>query len=83
MIVWEGQFVKAHLLLDVEENKPLHKGMIEVMIADGEFYITAGHDGYIKWWRITDIDTAEADEGLDFAIKPIKEVLIADDEEGK
>jgi len=57
--------------------------MIEVMIADGEYYITAGHDGYIKWWRITDIDTAEADEGVDFAIKPIREVLISDDEEGK
>jgi len=24
LIVWEGQFVKAHLLLDVETKTPLH-----------------------------------------------------------
>ena len=57
--------------------------MIEVMIADGDFYITAGHDGYIKWWRIADIDSAEADEGVDFALVPVKEILISEDEEGK
>ena len=32
LIVWEGQFVKTHLVLDVENNVPLHKGMIEVLL---------------------------------------------------
>jgi hypothetical protein len=32
LIVWEGQFVKAHLLLDVAAKTPLHKGIIEVII---------------------------------------------------
>jgi hypothetical protein len=64
LIVWEGQFVKTHLVLDVENNTPLHKGMIEVMLQDEDYYVTAGADGYIKWWRISDIDQAEADEGI-------------------
>jgi hypothetical protein len=34
----------------------LHKGVIEVIIQDGDFYITAGADGFIKWWKISDID---------------------------
>ena len=68
LIVWEGQFVKAHLLLNVENKTPLHKGIIEVIIQDGDFYITAGADGFIKWWKISDIDYAEAEEGLDVAL---------------
>jgi hypothetical protein len=61
-------------LLDVENNISLHKGEIEVILKDGEYYVTAGADGFIKWWRITDIDQAEAEEGLNFAISPSKEI---------
>jgi hypothetical protein len=32
LIVWEGQFVKAHLVLDVEKQIMLHQGMIEVIL---------------------------------------------------
>jgi len=32
LIVWEGQFVKANLMLDVENQVMLHKGMIEVLL---------------------------------------------------
>lgn len=57
--------------------------MVEVMLQDDEFFVTAGADGYIKWWRITDIDTAEADDGIDVALVPTREILIAENEEGK
>jgi len=88
MIVWEGQFVKAHLMLNAETKLPLHgtlenRATIEVLLQDDEFYVTAGSDGYIKWWRISDIDSAEADEGIDFALVPTREILIAENEEGK
>ena len=36
--------------------------MIEVVILDGDYFITAGGDGYIKWWKFADLDNAEADE---------------------
>lgn len=56
---------------------------IEVMLQDGDdYYVTAGTDGWIKWWRISEIDAAEADEGIDFALAPVREILIADNEEG-
>jgi hypothetical protein len=59
-------------MLDVENKTPLHNGMIEVLIMDGEHYISAGADGYIKWWLISEIDAAEADEGLNVAIAPVR-----------
>ena len=61
----------------------LHQGMIEVIIQDDQYFVTAGVDGYIKWWKVIDIDSAEADEGLDVALVPTKEILIAENEDGK
>ena len=82
MILWEGNLVKAHLVLDAPNKTPLHQGMIEVVYLDGETFITAGGDGYIKWWRFHDIDNAEADETIEVAIQPIKEKIIRDDANG-
>ena len=31
---------------------------------DGEYVISAGTDGWIKWWNLADIDAAEADENV-------------------
>jgi len=83
LIVWEGQFIKSHLMLDAEKKIPLHAGMVEVIIQDEEYFLSAGADGYIKWWRMAEIDVAEAEEGLDFSIVPVKEVLIAEGPDGK
>jgi WD40 repeat protein len=43
---------------------------------DGEYVISAGTDGWIKWWNLADIDAAEADEIAEVAIQPIKEISI-------
>lgn len=79
LIVWEGQFVKSHLMLDIENLTPLHKGMIEVLFQEDDNFVTSGDDGWIKWWNIAEVDTAEAEEGVDFEIKPVKEVFISED----
>ena len=76
MILWEGNLVKAHLVLDQELKTPLHDGMIEVILFENDEFITAAHDGYIKWWSLVEIDNAEADEELEVAIQPIKECCI-------
>lgn len=83
MVLWEGNLVKAHLVLDRDTKQPLHKGMIEQVILDDDLFITAGGDGYIKWWRFTDIDTAEADEVPEVPIAPVKEKLIQDPATGE
>ncbi len=68
LILWEGNLVKAHLVLDAPNKTPLHNGMIEVVFLEGEHFITAARDGYIKWWRFADVDNAEADETVEVAI---------------
>lgn len=42
--------------------------MIEVVYLDEDHFITAGGDGYIKWWKFSDIDNAEADETIEVVI---------------
>ena len=78
MILWEGNLVKAHLVLEVESKKPLHDGIIEVILFENEQFITAGTDGAIKWWSLAEIDAAEGDEAAEVAITPTKEVRIGD-----
>jgi len=46
--------------------------MIEVILFEEDQFITAAHDGYIKWWSLAEIDDAEADEVLEVAIQPVK-----------
>jgi hypothetical protein len=50
---------------------------------DGEHFITAGGDGFIKWWKFSDIDNAEADETLEVAIVPAKEKAVRDPATGE
>ena len=76
MVLWEGNLVKAHLVLNVESKAPLHNGHIECIMLDGETIITAATDGWIKWWSLTEIDAAEAGEIQEVAIEPLKEVSI-------
>lgn len=76
MVLWEGNLVKAHLVLDRELKTPLHTGGIETIMLDGEYVISAGSDGWIKWWNLAEIDAAEADEIAEVAIQPIKEISI-------
>ena len=78
LILWDGNLVKAHLVLEAKGKVPLHKGFIEVIMFDGDNFITAAGDGYIKWWKFSDIDNAEADETLEVAIKPVKERVVKD-----
>ena len=72
MILWEGNLVKAHLVLDMDAKTPLHNGMIEVILFENDHFISAAHDGYIKWWSLAEIDNAEADEVLEVSIEPVK-----------
>lgn len=76
LILWEGNLVKAHLVLNREEKTPLHKGGIECVLFEDNCFITSGVDGYIKWWGLAEIDAAEADEIAEVAIQPLKEILI-------
>ena len=62
LILWEGNLVKAHLVQDIATMKPCHDGMVEFIVIEGDYVLTAGGDGYIKWWKFNDIENAEADD---------------------
>jgi len=51
--------------------------MIEVILFENDQFISAAHDGYIKWWSLAEIDMCEADEVLEVAIQPVKQCCIA------
>lgn len=53
-----------------------------MLISEGEYFISAGGDGYIKWWRQDLVDQAEAEEGLDFEMKPVKQIRICAGQDG-
>jgi len=76
LILWEGNLVKAHL---VTNGKPLHpNATIELVMLEGDHFITCGGDGFIKWWNFNDIENAEGDETPEVDITPVKEKQIID-----
>ena len=81
MILWEGRNIKAHLVQDTESMKPCHDGFLEIIVLQGETFITAGSDGYIKFWNFAEIDAAEfSDEKMEFAITPTREILVTNED---
>lgn len=55
------------------EKKEYTKCMMDVMFWEGQStIITAGHDGYIKWWDLNAFENAEIDDNFKSIIKPIK-----------
>lgn len=74
MILWEGNLVKAHLVLDRDAKTALHKGCIETIMLENDTIISAGTDGFLRWWSLAEIDAAEADEIPEIAIQPLKEI---------
>jgi hypothetical protein len=54
LLLWEGNFIKCLVNLSPEEN--CHKDNIEVVIRYEDYIVTAGSDGYIKFWNANAID---------------------------
>lgn len=74
LMLWEGNLIKAHLVLDIEKKTPLHNGHIEFVTIEGDKVITAGADGYIKYWDLHTIDQAEGDEVIEVALEPLNQI---------
>ena len=82
LLLWEGNLVKAQLTGEAGEDAPLHDGMIEVVLLEGgtaqapEQVLTAGADGYIRYWDFNEIDNAESDETPNVVISLKKEMRV-------
>ena len=45
-------------------------------IKDKMYFVTAGADGYVRWWDYETIDEAEVEEGEHFETEPMSELLV-------
>lgn len=52
LLLWEGGAVKC-------EIGPCHQGVVNSIIAYGEHILTAGNDGFVRQWRLSDIVNAD------------------------
>lgn len=74
LLLWEGNFIKCLINMTPEAN--CHTSAIEVMFRFKDILVTAGSDGYIRFWDANEIDQCEGDDDLMYYIKPQKEIFI-------
>lgn len=61
-------------MVSISPEKPCHNGQIEFVRHYNKKIITAGADGYIRFWDAQTINQGESDEKFNFYIKPEKEI---------
>jgi cilia- and flagella-associated protein 44 len=75
LLIWEGNFIKCRFVR--KDGLLCHDGEVTSVELDRDqnCLVTAGHDGYIRWWCVKEIDSAEvdADHSIDYEIEPLKE----------
>ncbi|ESL05946.1 hypothetical protein TRSC58_06388 [Trypanosoma rangeli SC58] len=51
------------LAVQSHDYNPCHNGVINVveLLEDGRVVLTAGDDGYMRYWRVSELETAEGD----------------------
>lgn len=79
LVVWEGQFVKCRIVRP--GGDACHDGPVLHVSLDRAdmFIVTAGTDGYIRWWPFADIDVADPhDDTMCCEVMPARELFIAE-----
>lgn len=79
LLVWEGQFIKCRIVRPGEAG--CHDGPILHVSLDRTdmLVVTAGADGYIRWWPFVGIDGAESeDESMRCELTPLWELFVGD-----
>jgi len=74
LLLWEGMFIKC--LIRQTEEVSCHKKNIEVIFRYEDFIVTAGDDGYIRFWDALAIDQCEGDDDNYFNFLPTKEIYL-------
>lgn len=80
LLIWEGQFIKCRVVRPGETG--CHDGAILHVSLDRTdmLVVTAGADGYIRWWPFADIDSADADDdSMCCEVVPARELFIGED----
>ena len=72
LLLWEGNLIKS--VVGISPEEPCHRGPIEFVRHYNKKIISAGGDGYIRFWDAQTINQGESDEQFNFYLKPEKEV---------
>lgn len=78
LLLWDGNFIQC--VIRRPGNLPCHDGDIKVVLLDREdgCFITAGDDGWLRWWDFGTIDQADLEEDEEyFYVKPLEEMRIS------
>ena len=78
LLLWEGNLIKC--VISIDEQTPCHNGSIEVIMLQGGQIVTAGVDGFIRFWDYEAVNTSESDEEFNFFLKPLKEIYFEREE---
>jgi WD40 repeat protein len=80
LLLWEGNFIKLRCVR--KKGRPCHSGHVSVVTLERQEgrFVTAGQDGWIRWWDFATIDSAEidADKSMDFEIEPLDEACVGE-----
>jgi WD40 repeat protein len=76
LLLWEGGLIKA--VLTKPDGSPCHVGGVEALLFEDDCFISAGNDGYLRWWTFQSVDMAEPNETVDVPIECIREVMVGD-----
>ena len=70
LLLWEGNLIKS--VVAISPEKSCHNGPIEFVKHHNKKIISAGADGYVRFWDAQAINTGESDEQFNFYIQPEK-----------
>eukprot|EP00760_Papus_ankaliazontas_P006881 PhM_4_TR13208/c0_g1_i1/m.53123 len=65
LLLWEGNLIKCEIGRQgpgrESERLPCHDGAVEVLLfLEGKMFLSAGFDGFIRYWGLPAVDTAES-----------------------
>ncbi|CAM9115751.1 unnamed protein product [Ectocarpus fasciculatus] len=79
LLIWEGQFIKCQVVRPGKTG--CHDGPVLHVSLDRTdmLVVTAGADGYVRWWPFADIDSADADDdSMSCEVSPARELFIGE-----
>lgn len=79
LLMWEGQFIKCRIVRPGEAG--CHDGPVLHVSLDRTdmLLVTAGADGYIRWWPFVGIDSADSeDDSMCCEVTPLWELFVGD-----
>jgi len=76
LLLWDGGLIKVEIFTSKGQ---CHNGMIEMLWQQGDLIVSAGMDGFLRYWEYPKIDLAEPEEDEPrCTINPVKEFLITE-----